>query len=165
MIDADVATLSETLADFDRDALTAAKIVHGTGLSTDYLNVFNEAVMLFGMLADMPDMIDDLRTWQPLSYEEHFKRSGFQAKELAIAAYRAADPSIRQPFDALSTDIGATITRAVQDADALIAEGGDIGEFVTETGFGLQTLIMMLDGMVHGGSVGGAQDDIDALFD
>jgi hypothetical protein len=24
---------------------------------------------------------------------------------------------------------------------------------------------MMLDGMVHGGAAGGAQDDIDALFD
>jgi hypothetical protein len=160
-----VATLSETLADFDRDALTAAKIVHGTGLSTDYLNVFNEAVMLFGMLADMPDMIEDLRAWQPLSYEEHFRRSGFQARDLAIAAYRAADPTVREPFDALSVEIGTMIANAVSDASAMIDAGDDIGEFVMETGFGLQTMIMMLDGMVHGGSVGGAQDDIDALFD
>jgi hypothetical protein len=157
--------VSDTLASFDRDALTAAKIVHGTGLSTDYLNVFNEPVMLFGMLADMPDMIEDLRDWQPLSYEEHFKRSGFQAKELAIAAYRATEPEVREPFDALSKEIGAMIHSAVAQADQMITAGDDIIEFVTETSFGLQTSIMMLDGMVHGGSVGGAQDDIDALFD
>jgi hypothetical protein len=157
--------LSDTLADFDPDALTAAKIVHATGLSTDYLNVFNEAVMLFGMLADMPDMIEDLRDWQPLNYEEHFRRSGFQAKALAIAAYQASSPEVRGPFDAMSQEIGIMVQDAVKTAEAMIAAGEDISEFVMATGFGLQSSIMVLDSMVHGGALGGAQDDIDALFD
>jgi hypothetical protein len=90
------------LAWWDPDVLTEANIVPATGLATDYLNVFNEAVMLFGLLSDMPDMIEELRNWQPMSYEKHFARSGFQAKDLAILAYQNADPAIKGPFDALS---------------------------------------------------------------
>jgi hypothetical protein len=153
------------LADFDPEALAAANIMPATGLATDYLNVFNEAVMLFGLLADMPDMIDELAAWEPLSYEEHFARSGFQAKDLAIAAYRAADPEVRGPFDALSAEISDMIQVAVREAGERIARGEDIAEYVVETTFGLQSAIMLLDGRVHGGRVGGAQDDIDALFD
>jgi hypothetical protein len=154
-----------TLAAFDPEVLAAANIMPATGLATDYLNVFNEAVMLFGLLADMPDMIDELKAWEPLSYEEHFARSGFQAKDLAIAAYRAADPAIRGPFDALSQDICDMLRAAVVDVAGRIERGEDITEFVAETTFGLQSAIMLLDGRVHGGHVGGAQDDIDALFD
>ena len=72
------------LAWWDPDVLTEANIVPSTGLATDYLNVFNEAVMLFGLLSDMPDMIEELRNWQPMSYEKHFARSGFQAKDFDL---------------------------------------------------------------------------------
>lgn len=121
--------------------------------------------MLFGMLADMPDMIEDLRDWQPLSYEEHFRRSGFQAKELAIAAYQASSPAVRGPFDGMALETGSMVQEAVKKADMMIAAGEDISDFVMESSFGLQSAIMLLDGMVHGGAIGGAQDDIDALFD
>lgn len=154
-----------TLDDFDPEELAAANIMPGTGLATDYLNVFNEAVMLFGLLPDMPDMLDELRDWQPLSYPEHFARSGFQAKALAIAAWQAADPSVREPFEALSGEIASMVQSAVRDAAGMLERGEDIADFVNETSFGLQTAIMMLDGMVHGGTAAGAQDDIDALFD
>jgi hypothetical protein len=151
----------------DPARLAAANIMPATGLATDYLNAFNEPIMLFGLLADMPDMIEELHAWQPLTYEEHFARSGFQAKDLAIAAYKAAPDTIRLPFDTLSQQIAEAISAAVSDASALIGTGDQqrLSEFVAETTYGLQSMVMMLDGMVHGGHTGGAQDDIDALFD
>jgi hypothetical protein len=150
---------------WDPDALAAANIMPATGLATDYLNVFNEAIMLFGLLPDMPDMIDELKLWEPLSYPEHFARSGFQAKGLAIAAYENADPAIRGPFDALSQETCTMLQEAIAEAGSIIGNGGDVSDFVQETSFALQSAIMLLDGMVHGGQQGGAQDDIDALFD
>jgi hypothetical protein len=153
------------LAWWDPDVLVAANLVPITGLATDYLNVFNEAVMLFGLLPDMPDMIEELLVWQPLTYEQHFVRSGFQARELAILAYQNASPEIKVPFDALSNEIGSLIGLAVTTAHEMILLGQPLDEFVCETTNALQSAIMMLDGMVHGGRVGGAQDDIDALFD
>ncbi|MGH6975854.1 MAG: hypothetical protein ACREED_02395, partial [Stellaceae bacterium] len=49
-------------------ALCDANINPVTGLATDYLNHFNEAIMLLEMLSSFPDCIDDFLGWQPLSY-------------------------------------------------------------------------------------------------
>jgi hypothetical protein len=149
----------------DPAVLAGANINPKTGLATDYLNVFNEAVMLFGLLAEMPDMLEELKNWEPLTYEEHFARSGFQAKELAVLAYHHADPAIKGPFDKLSAEIGELLREAISQVGDAMKRGEDIQEYMAESGFGLRSAIMMLDSMVHGGDMGGAQDDIDALFD
>jgi hypothetical protein len=158
-------SVTPSLEWWDPEVLARANIVPATGLATDYLNVFNEAIMLFGLLPDMPDMIDELLVWQPLSYEQHFARSGFQAKDLAILAYQNCDPALKAPFDALSDEICNMMARAIITANDMIATKIPLEDFVSETNLALQSAIMMLDGMVHGGHVGGDQDDIDALFD
>jgi hypothetical protein len=156
---------TQEMAWWDPDVLSRANIMPATGLATDYLNVFNEAVMLFGLLPDMPDMIDELMVWQPLTYEQHFARSGFQAKDLAILAYQNAAPHIKEPFDRLSEQTCELMAQAIIAANDMIQSKAPMGDFVAETAFALQSAIMMLDGMVHGGAVGGDQDEIDALFD
>jgi hypothetical protein len=74
--------------------LRAANINPRTGLATDYLNHFNEAIMLLEMVPDMPECAEDFMGWQPLTYAEHFTASNFKARDLAIAAYEAADARI-----------------------------------------------------------------------
>src|SRR3954449_2964415 len=102
--------------------LRAANINPRTGLATDYLNHFNEAIMLLEMIPDMPDCAEDFLCWRPLSYREHFAASNFRARELAIAAYDSAGPSIRGEFDSLTgamtsilTAVGAAMREARQD--------------------------------------------------
>ena len=82
--------------------LRAANINPHTGLATDYLNHFNEAIMLLEMIPDMPECAGDFLEWRPLSYAEHFHASNFKARDLAISAYESADPAIRAEFDQLS---------------------------------------------------------------
>src|ERR1700723_4758993 len=84
-------------------ALRAANINPRTGLATDYLNHFNEAIMLLEMIPDMPECADDFLGWQPLSYREHFTASNFGARDLAIEAYDSADARIRSEFDAITS--------------------------------------------------------------
>ena len=67
--------------------LADANINPLTGLATDYLNHFNEAIMLLEMLSSCPDCLDDFLTWRPVSYREHFMASRFRGRDLAIAAY------------------------------------------------------------------------------
>src|SRR5919107_4817280 len=78
--------------------LRAANINPRTGLATDYLNHFNEAIMLLEMVPDMPECAEDFLTWTPLSYAEHFWASNFKARDLAIEAYECADPKVRADF-------------------------------------------------------------------
>jgi hypothetical protein len=90
--------------------LRAANINPRTGLATDYLNHFNEAIMLLEMVPDMPECAEDFLGWHPLSYAEHFHASNFKARDLAIEAYESADPRIRVEFDKLTTAMTAILT-------------------------------------------------------
>lgn len=149
----------------DKEMLAKANIMPRTGFATDYLNVFNEAVMLFGLLPDMHEMIEELVVWDALSYEEHFRRSNFHAKELAIAVYHLIPPERKEPFDNLSRELGHMVKSAIKDAEKMINNQEDLSEYCSETCFALQSVIMMLDGMIHGNVAESSQDDVDALFD
>ncbi|MCX7320295.1 MAG: hypothetical protein NT113_12670, partial [Hyphomicrobiales bacterium] len=85
------------------ELLAAANINPRTGLATDYLNHFNEAIMLLELIPDMPDCYELFLEWQPLSYAEHFIKSNFKGRDLAIAAYEAAPATVRTDFDATVT--------------------------------------------------------------
>src|SRR6202035_942230 len=85
--------------------LRAANINPRTGLATDYLNHFNEAIMLLEMIPDMPECAEDFLGWEPLSYAEHFTASNFKARDLAIDSYNPADAAIRSEFDNVTSAI------------------------------------------------------------
>ncbi|HEY6024688.1 MAG TPA: hypothetical protein VIV34_11000 [Pseudolabrys sp.] len=107
---------------YDIDAglrLTDANINPATGLATDYLNRFSEAVMLLDMLASCPEFRADFLAWEPLSYREHFRTSHFKTRELAIVAYDTADPVVRNNLDTLAVTMTIVLeaTRAAMDAD------------------------------------------------
>ncbi len=91
-------------------ALAAANINPHTGLATDYLNHFNEAIMLLEMIPAMPECTDDFLLWEPLSYPEHFLQSGFKGRDLAIAAYEAANPELRARFDGVCNSLTSILT-------------------------------------------------------
>src|ERR1700685_2036033 len=90
--------------------LKAANINPRTGLATDYLNHFNEAVMLLEMIPDIPDCAEDFLAWQPLSYAEHFNASHFKARELAIQAYEEADAITRAEFDNITSSMSSILS-------------------------------------------------------
>ena len=89
--------------------LEQANINPGTRLATDYLNHFNEVIMLIDMLEMMPECVDDVLMWTPKSYCQHFSDSGFAEKDLAIAAYDHAPTAIRLAFDHTIAEINTEI--------------------------------------------------------
>jgi hypothetical protein len=129
--------------------LRAANINPRTGLATDYLNHFNEAIMLLEMVPDMPECAEDFLGWQPLSYAEHFTASNFKARDLAISAYESADAAIRTAFDntthamtSILTAVGAAMREAHQDKTrATLAEQA--------TGW-VKPLVMQAGGIING---------------
>ena len=96
------------------DVLAAANINPNTRLATDYLNHFNNVVMLLELVPDMPDMAEDVRGWAPATYEDYFRGSHFRERDLAIAAYHAADPTVRGDFDAAVTHLDCAMAEALQ---------------------------------------------------
>lgn len=70
-----------------------------TQFATDYLNHFNEIIMLLDVLPDVRGCLEDAREWRPKSYQEHFRDSSFSDKELAVAAYDQALAKYRELFE------------------------------------------------------------------
>ena len=87
------------------------KINPATGLSTDYLNHFTEAVMLMELAAGMPECLRDLDAWQPKTYAEHFATSGFSNRGDILAAYQVAHPSTRSALDRTAGLLNALVVR------------------------------------------------------
>ncbi|CAK0767020.1 hypothetical protein CCP2SC5_30095 [Azospirillaceae bacterium] len=82
-----------------RERVKNANISNKTLLATDFLNHFNEIVMLIEMIPDMPMMLDECYLWKPKTYQEHFQDSGFSEKALAIEAYNHVPSKFRRPFE------------------------------------------------------------------
>src|SRR5258708_8636323 len=92
---ADAAQASDETRDADMESrLSDANINPATGLATDYLNRFSEAVMLLDMLASCPEFRPDFLAWQTMSYREHFRTSHFRTRDLAVAPYDTASPDL-----------------------------------------------------------------------
>lgn len=99
--------------------LADTNINPATGLASDYLNHFNEAIMLLDMVSSCPDCREDFLGWRPMSYRDHFAASRFQARDLAIAAYDASDPALRRRLDRLAGTMTAVLeaARAAMDSE------------------------------------------------
>lgn len=87
-----------------------------TGLSTDYLNHFTEALMALEMAADIPECLDDLKAWRPKSYTDHFEQSRFTNRAVVIDYYRVAEPALRRQVDRLSDTINLLLIEAIEAA-------------------------------------------------
>lgn len=81
-------------------SLAAAKVHPESGLATDFLNPFNEYVMLAQMAEDDPMARDMLLEWQPIDYEGHFAGMAFAGADIVLAAYRALPSPHRRAFEA-----------------------------------------------------------------
>jgi hypothetical protein len=99
------------------DADTASLTDTSINPATDYLNRFNEAVMLLDMLSNCPEFRDDFLAWEPMNYREHFRLSHFKTRDLAITADDQADPNVRNTLDTLAVTMTIVLeaTRAAMD--------------------------------------------------
>ncbi len=98
-------------------------INQNTLLATDYMNHFNEIIMLLEMVPSMPECFEDAAEWQPKSYARHFRDSGFSDAELAILAYENAPANYRQAFDATIDQMNGLVLKALPRIEALVAAG------------------------------------------
>jgi hypothetical protein len=156
----------------DPARLAAANINPKTGLATDYLNHFNEAIMLLDLLPHTPECIVELIGWEPLSYEEHFAASHLKDKELAIAAYAQAEPIARVRLDELADTMNALLVatcEAFQRRSSLDAANA----LAAETAARLKPLVARAGAVINGYDIATSEDmttgeqqaTVDALFE
>lgn len=135
-----------------------------TLLTTDYLNHFNEIIMLLELVPSAPSQFSaELADWRHESYEEHFSRSGFRDKELAIICYRNAPEEVRRAFDSSVADMEQEMVLLLQQVQDKIAVGDTEGltRLCSESIPRLQDLIQITAGIVNGA----VSDEAEAVED
>jgi hypothetical protein len=144
------------------------KINPATGLSTDYLNHFTEAVMLLELAGGMPECLRDLDAWQPKTYAEHFANSGFSNRDAIFAAYQVAHPPARAALDRTAGLLNALVVR---DRELVRGHVGtpEIEAVARRSATRLRVLIARAAAVINGTPVDfmdrdGPQAAIDAMF-
>jgi hypothetical protein len=149
-----------------REQLASTTIDPATLLSTDYFNSFNDIIMTLGMLADLPELIDEVRSWVFNDYEQHFAASGLPFAVLAVTAYHHAPASVREPFDdtiQVMREIAETARSELSDAST--KEGPEaLGAIAAMYSQQLQSLVEAGSAIIHGAECSSAQNAIDDLF-
>ncbi len=159
-----------------RSHIPGTNINESTLLASDYLNHFHELVMLLEALSSEPEgFANDLLSWRPVTYEQHFSQSGFRDKNLAIAAYRRAPPKVRARFDDAVALLHGEALTVVASVGAELNSGRDLDKACRDAAARLRILIDQANSIANGeysserddsGSQGEAsgQAAIDALF-
>ena len=84
-----------------------------SGLANDYLNLFNEIVMLVEQLPMMPELFEDIQRWRPTSYRAYFENSVLPGRLSAIEQYDRLDGRFRRSFETVVEELDRRATGAV----------------------------------------------------
>ena len=99
------------VSDVERRALSLVN--PASGLANDYLNLFNEVVMLIEQLPSMPELMEDLLAWRPASYRDYFANSPLPGRQSALEVYDQLDSAFRAAFDTVVHELDSQATGIV----------------------------------------------------
>jgi len=106
------------------EALQAKTLVNPmSGLANDYLNLFNELVMILEQLPQMPELLEDLLAWRPMSYQEYFKRSALPGRDSALDAYERLNANFRQRFEGFVAELDVIALASVASVRRQFRDG------------------------------------------
>ena len=149
-----------------QEKVAGANISQQTLLATDYLNHFNEIVMMMDLMADMPELLDECMQWQPKTYQEHFQDSTFSDKDLAIEAYDHVPARYLRPFEETITQMDSIVRQSLERVGEAVRLGDkELVKARAHAGSrALQRLIDVASAIIHGSDVAMHQSQIDEIF-
>jgi len=149
-----------------RERAAGTNVNDQTLLATDYLNHFNEVVMLLEMIPDMPDMLEEAREWQPRPYKEHFAESSIADCDLAVEAYDSVPTKYKAPFEQTISQLDRLIASSINRLEQDLSEGNvDLArENASALSQILQRLIDIASGIISGSDHTMDQSEIDILL-
>jgi hypothetical protein len=97
-----------------------------SGIANDYLNHFNEILLLIENLPTLlPEMLDELLEWKPVTYREYFAKSLLPGSARALEIYEGLDEGFRREFEGIIDGVNAM---AMASIDVIRAHRSPDGE-------------------------------------
>lgn len=113
-----MAEINEGPVDGSMDSLEerAACLVNpASGIANDYLNHFNEVLLLIENLPTLlPEMLDELLEWRPVTYREYFSKSLLPGSARALQIYDGLDEGFRREFESIIDGVNAMATASIE---------------------------------------------------
>ena len=173
MIPQPKASLDELRAQAEDPAVLArANINPLTRLATDYLNHYNEVVMLLEMVGGCPEFVSDILGWEPRGYDAYFAGSHFKDRDLARVAWAAAEPNSRRELEGVIDTMDA-ILAATLDAFRRDLSPAGCARLGSEAAGWLKPLVARAGAVINGEHIGASpmpdeaarQAMVDAVFE
>ncbi len=96
------------------EARAAALVNPASGIANDYLNHFNEALLLIENLpALLPEMVDEILAWHPVGYREYFTNSPLPGSAATLEIYDTLDDDFRKDFETMITILDGIIINSI----------------------------------------------------
>jgi hypothetical protein len=96
------------------EARAAALVNPASGIANDYLNHFNEILLLIENLpALLPEMIDEIISWKPVSYRQYFSNSPLPGSVATLEIYDTLDTDFRDDFETMITILDKIILESI----------------------------------------------------
>jgi hypothetical protein len=135
----------------------AALVNPASGLANDYLNIFNEIVMLIEQLPVIPELVSDLLAWHPVSYQDYFNASPLPEKRSALVAFAALDETFRANFEAIVAELDAKAVGSVAAIRRLLKTTGEVDQdrlesLCAKAGENLRKTLAKATGLVNYGT-------------
>jgi len=105
----------------------AALVNPASGIANDYLNHFNEILLLIENLPTLlPEMLDELLEWNPVTYREYFAKSQLPGSARALQIYDGLDDTFRRDFESIIDGINAMALASIEVIRAHRSPAGEI---------------------------------------
>src|SRR5258707_879724 len=72
-----------------------------SGLASEYLNHFNEIIMMLELLPEMPELLPSILAWRPQTYRDFFAAADSGRNSKVLHSYDTMDPIVRRAFEAV----------------------------------------------------------------
>lgn len=101
-----------------------------SGIANDYLNHFNEILLLIEHLPIMlPEMVDEILQWRPKTYREYFEQSPLPGSAETLKIYDRLPENFRDYFEAKIAELNAF---AIESVDVISKHRQPNGEINPE---------------------------------
>jgi hypothetical protein len=158
-------------ANGETEARAKALVNPTSGLANDYLNVFNELVMLVEMLPNVPEFAEDIFAWRPKTYREYFEASTLPGSKSALEAYAKLDSKFRSDFEDVMRELERFAIGSVVAIRLALKKGESAREALVahceKTSTAMRDLLQKASNLIdHGSAIteSNAQDRADRLI-
>lgn len=139
------------------ESRASALVNPASGVANDYMNHFNEILLMIENLpALLPEMVDEMLAWRPVSYRAYFESSPLPGSVEVLEIYDSLEEDFRRDFESMVELLDKIIMESIavistHRRDDGTIEADEIGETCARLSAQLRTVLDRTADLVNHG--------------